>query len=110
MQQVLHPYSKQSKEAKRKAQLKEHKRNLVGSASASGAAASSAAASNSAAGGEDTSAPNQVPLTSYLRPCNIIGGGFVCTRAGFVPRFVIAYWERHCRGAGVEGDAGAAES
>ena len=98
LQRLLHPYSKQSKEAKRKAQLKESKRNPVGSASASGAAASSTAAS-SAAGGEDLSAPSQVPLKSYLRPCNIIGGGFVCTKAGFIPRFVVAYWERHCGAA-----------
>ena len=113
LQQLLHPYSKKSKEARRKAQLKERgpaSSAAASSAAASNAAASSAAASSSAAAGEDTSAPTHVPLTSYLRPCNIIGGGFVCTRAGFVPRFVIAYWERHCRGAGVEGDAGAAES
>ena len=91
LQRLLHPYSKKTKEANRKAQLKE--RRLASSAAAS----SGAAASNSAAGGEDTFAPNHVPLTSYLRPCNIIGGGFVCTGAGFIPRFVVAYWERHCR-------------
>ena len=92
LQRLLHPYSKKSKEANRKAQLKE--RGPVGSAPAS-----SAAASSSAAGGEDKSAPSHVPLSSYLRPCNIIGGGFICTKAGFIPRFVVAYWERHCRAA-----------
>ena len=81
LHKMLRPYSKKSKEAKRKAQLKE--RRSVGSVAASSAAASSAPS-------------NHVPLMSYLRPCNIIGGGFVCTRAGYVPRYVVAYWERHC--------------
>ena len=96
LQRLLHPYSKKSKEANRKAQLKE--RGPVGSAPAS-----SATASSSAAGGEafpfSLPFPSHVPLSSYLRPCNIIGGGFVCTKAGFIPRFVVAYWERHCRAA-----------
>lgn len=84
LHKMLRPYSKKSKEAKRKAQLKE--RRSVGSVAASSAAASSAPS-------------NHVPLMSYLRPCNIIGGGFVCTRAGYIPRYVVAYWERHCRPA-----------
>ena len=98
LHRLLHPYSKRSKEAKKKEAMRKVKHN-DGSAPASSAAASSAAASSSTTGGEDMSAPNYVPLASYLRPCNIIGGGFVCTKAGFVPRFVVAYWERHCRNA-----------
>ena len=108
LQQLLHPYSKKSKEAQRKAQLKKRKEAAASSAGASSTAAASssagassiAAASSSAAGGmgsADTPEHNRVPLTSYLRPCNIIGGGFICTKTGFIPRFVVAYWERHCR-------------
>ena len=96
LQQLLHPYSKQSKEAKRKAQLKKDK--SVGGAGASSVAASSSAAASNTASGKDMLAPTHIPLRSYLRPCNVIGGGFTCTKAGFVPRFVVAYWERH-RGA-----------
>ena len=92
LQLLLHPHSKKSKEAKRKAQLKERK--AMGSATAS-----TAAASSTATDGKGTSAPGYAPLTSYLRPCNIIGGGILCTKAGFLPRYVAAYWERHCRDA-----------
>ena len=35
------------------------------------------------------------PMQSYLRPANIIGGGFGRTNTGMVPRFVLSYWERH---------------
>ena len=108
LHQLLHPYSQKSKEAKRKAQLKERRSAGSAAASSSAAAGSSAAggvgsagnaaASSSTADGQNPPSPSHTPLTSYLRPCNIIGGGFVCTKAGYVPRFVVAYWERH-RGA-----------
>ena len=75
---LLHPHSKKSKEAKRKQRDKKE--------------ASNVAASTAASSTDDFS----VPLRSYLRPANIIGGGFMCTKAGYVPRFVVAYWERHC--------------
>ena len=46
---------------------------------------------------EKTQAPkthNREPMQSFLRPSNIIGGGFGRTNSGMVPRFVRSYWER----------------
>ena len=64
----------------------------MGSMHASGA--NSSTGTSVAASQEE---PLAVPLRSYLRPENIIGGGFVCTKTGMVPRHVISYWERHGR-------------
>ena len=107
LHQLLHPYSMRSLEAKRKARLKAS--SAPASSSTAGGMGSNAAASSSAGGdaaisshttdGKDVPKPSHVPLRSYLRPCNIIGGGFLCTKAGYLPRFVVAYWERHCRTA-----------
>ena len=41
--------------------------------------------------------PLHVPLRSYLRPDNIIGGGFMLTPGRRIPRFVHSYWQRHAR-------------
>ena len=38
---------------------------------------------------------NKVPMQSFLRPANIVGGGFGRTNTGMVPRFVRSYWDRH---------------
>ena len=39
--------------------------------------------------------PFHAPLQAYLRPVNIVGGGFALTPSGCLPRFVHAYWMRH---------------
>lgn len=41
--------------------------------------------------------PLHMPLRSYLRPDNIIGGGFTRTACGRIPRFVHSYWQRQVR-------------
>ena len=33
------------------------------------------------------------PLTMYLRPANIVGGGFPMTGAGRIPKYVLSYWD-----------------
>ena len=38
--------------------------------------------------------PKTKPVLSFLRPDNIVGGGFTRTRAGAVPKFVREYWGR----------------
>ena len=38
---------------------------------------------------------NKAPMQSFLRPANIVGGGFGRTNTGMVPRFVRSYWDRH---------------
>ena len=82
---LLHLHSKNSKEARL------NKRKTVEMRTAAASSVGTKAAS-----GIDQLDACIVPLRSYLRPANIIGGGFVCTKTGYVPRFVIAYWERHC--------------
>ena len=37
---------------------------------------------------------NKAPMQSFLRPANIVGGGFGRTSTGMVPRFVRSYWDR----------------
>ena len=81
LHRLLHPYSKKSKDAKRK----DEERALA------------KAEANNAVVAAKESEPLFVPLRSYLRPDNIIGGGFLRTSTGLVPRYVISYWERHCR-------------
>ena len=58
--------------------------------------AAASSAGTKAASGIDQSDAFIVPLRSYLRLANIIGGGFLRTKTGYVPMFVIAYWARHC--------------
>ena len=44
-----------------------------------------------------TSTGTTKALQSFLRPCNIVGGGFARTPTGCVPRFVHAYWTRNAQ-------------
>ena len=37
---------------------------------------------------------SKAPMQSFLRPSNIVGGGFGRTGTGMVPRFVRSYWDR----------------
>ena len=37
---------------------------------------------------------NKAPMQSFLRPANIVGGGFGRTNTGMVPRFDRSYWDR----------------
>ena len=41
--------------------------------------------------------PLRMPLRSYLRPDNIIGGGFTLTPTRRIPRFAYSYWQRHVK-------------
>ena len=43
--------------------------------------------------------PFALPLQAFLRPGNIIGGGFNRTGTGRLPRFVISYWQRRVQAA-----------
>ena len=85
LHEFLPPHSKTSKEARLMKRRKVEMRT----------AAASSAGTN-AASGTDQSAACIVPLRSYLRPANIIGGGFLRTKTGYAPRVVNAHWERHC--------------
>ena len=38
---------------------------------------------------------SKAPLQSFLRPANVVGGGFGRSGTGMVPRFVRSYWDRH---------------
>jgi hypothetical protein len=38
-----------------------------------------------------------VPVRSYLRPCNIVGGGFSRTSSGCIPSYVRQYWSTHSK-------------
>ena len=46
---------------------------------------------------QSTSTGTTKALQSFLRPCNIVGGGFARTPTGCVPRFVQEYWTRHAQ-------------
>ncbi len=39
--------------------------------------------------------PQALPVRSYLRPDNVVGGGFVRTARGCIPAYVQRYWLRH---------------
>ena len=38
---------------------------------------------------------NKEPMQSFLRPANVVGGGFGRNHRGMVPSFVRSYWDRH---------------
>ena len=89
--------SEQSKKAKQSAmkseQSKKAKRSDMQSEQSSKKAKLGRAAQTRASDMEGTTKA----LQSFLRPCNIVGGGFARTPTGCVPRFVNAYWTRNAQ-------------
>ena len=88
---------KQSKESKQSVtkseQSKKAKRSDMQSEQSSKKAKLGRAAQTRASDMEGTTKA----LQSFLRPCNIVGGGFARTPTGCVPRFVHAYWTRNAQ-------------
>ena len=89
--------AKQSKESKQSAtkseQSKKAKRSDMKSEQSSKKAKLGRAAQTRASDMEGTTKA----LQSFLRPCNIVGGGFARTPTGCVPQFVHAYWTRNAQ-------------
>ena len=75
--------SKQSKQLEQYKQAKQSKQEMT--------ARSKAANTEQPESVVTSDATASKPLPSFLRPCNIIGGGFACTPTGCVPQFAHGY-------------------
>ena len=99
MHRLRHPRSNHTNEAKKKALAREEAKAAKEVAAGTRTTALARGNQVSTTDDDEDMSPIVVPLRSFLRPCNIIGGGFLRTTTGLLPRCVITYWQHIVRDA-----------